>query len=61
MKYELSDKEKHALDIISGRISTLTRIKYKLIDFYHFYIWNNYIPGEKQTALLKIVLNKFRI
>ena len=61
MKYALSKKEQHALDIISGRINTLTRIKYKLVDFYHFYIWNNYIPGEKQTALLKIMQNKFRI
>ena len=60
MKYELSNKEQHALDIISGRINTLTRIKNKLIDFYRFYVWNNYIPGVKQTALLKIVLNKLK-
>ena len=61
MKYELSSEEQRALDIVSGRINTLTRIKYKLIDFYHFYVWNNYMPGAKQTALLKIVQNKFRI
>ena len=60
MKYELSDKEKHALDIISGRISTLTRIKSKLIDFYYFYVWNDFIPEVKQTAPLKIVLNKLK-
>ena len=53
-------KEQHALDIISGRISTLTRIKYKLIDLYRFYIWNNYIKEVKQTAPLKIVLNKLK-
>ena len=52
-------KEQHALDIIAGRINTLTRIKYKLIDFYYFYVWNDFIPEVKQTAPLKIVLNKF--
>lgn len=60
MKYELSDKEQRALDIISGRISTLTRIKYKLIDFYYFCVWNNYIPEVRQKAPLKIVLNKLK-
>ena len=60
MKYELNSKEQHALDIISGRISTLTRIKYKLIDFYYFYVWNDFIPEVKQTAPLKIVLNKLK-
>ena len=61
MKYELSSEEQRALDIVSGRINTLTRIKYKLIDFYHFYVWNDAIPGVKQTALLKIMQNKFQI
>lgn len=60
MKYELSNKEQHALDIVCGRINTLTHLKNKLIDFYRFYVWNNYIPEVKQTAPLKIVLNKLK-
>ena len=52
--------EQNTLAIISGRINTLTRIKYKIVDFYYFYIWNNYIPEVKQTAPLKIVLNKLK-
>ena len=60
MKYKLSSEEQHALDIISGRINTLTHLKNKLIDFYRFYVCNNYIPEVKQTAPLKIVLNKLK-